>query len=62
MQIEGLDKASERPKEPFPSLKDLFHTNTMTNIIGTGPNANIRAFNYLLLCHIRKVHLQQLLS
>jgi hypothetical protein len=62
MQIEGLDKASERPKEPFPSLKDLFHNNTMTSIIGTSPNANIRAFNYLLLCHIRKVHLQQLLS
>jgi hypothetical protein len=40
----------------------LFNSNTSTNIIGKGPNANIRAFYYLLLCHIRKEHLKQLLN
>jgi hypothetical protein len=61
MQIEGLTRNSDEHIHPFPSIKHLFHTNTVVNIVGEGPNANIRAFYYLLLCHIRKEHFKQLL-
>jgi len=62
MQIEGLSSNKEERKEVFPSIKHLFHANTTVNIVGEGPNANIRSFYYLLLCHIRKEHFKRLLN
>jgi|JI10StandDraft_1071094.scaffolds.fasta_scaffold1284272_2 hypothetical protein len=62
MQIEGLTKSRGPNQDLFPSLRRLFQSNAAVSIIGRGPNANIRAFNYLLLCHIRKVHLKRLLE
>lgn len=62
LEIEGLDLAQQPLQQPFPSLKALFQNKTLLTIIGKGPNANIRAFYYLLLCHIRNVHLKQLLN
>lgn len=60
MQIEGLSVHNEDRSEIFTSIKHLFHPQTAVNIIGDGPNANIRSFYYLLLCHIRKEHFRKL--
>lgn len=62
MQIDGLTQSKGGQQDLYPSLKGLFQSQAPVSIIGSGPNANIRAFNYLLLCHIRKVHLTRLLE
>jgi hypothetical protein len=54
MQIEGLGSKTGERKELFASIKHIFSPRTAVSIIGDGPNANIKSFYYLLLCHIRK--------
>ncbi len=62
MQIEGLGSKLAEKKELFVSIKHLFRPHTAVNVIGEGPNANIKSFYYLLLCHIRKEHYKKLVT
>lgn len=62
MQIEGLGSKMQVRKELFVSIKHIFRPQTAVNIIGDGPNANIKSFYYLLLCHIRKEHFKKLVN
>jgi hypothetical protein len=62
MQIEGLSSKIAERKELFSSIKHIFRPQTAVNIIGDGPNANIKSFYYLLLCHIRKEHFKKLVA
>ena len=60
MQIEGLSADRQTPAEPFPSVRTLFGGGRVS-AVGSGPNANIRSFAYLLLTHLRSEHLKQCL-
>lgn len=62
MQIEGLGTKTTTKKELFVSIKHIFRPQTAVNIVGDGPNANIKSFYYLLLCHIRKEHYKKLVT
>lgn len=61
MQIEGLSQPTDYQKHHFSPVRALFNHQGNLHFLGQGPNANIRAFLYMLLAHIRREHFKKLL-